>query len=215
MTEMPCVFSVLDPVDHRSLGKPWTPEYEVRIVDADDVEVPDGTAGEMIVRHQVPWAVTPGYLHNPEATARVWRNGWFHSGDVLIKDAKGEFRIVDRVKDSIRRRGENISSAEVERELLAHPAVREAAVVAVKAEIEQDVYAVLVLAEPVEPEELIRFLADRLPYFAVPRYLDFVDQIERNVALRPDKNLLRERGVRPQAWDREAAGIKLKRERLA
>jgi crotonobetaine/carnitine-CoA ligase len=215
MTEMPCVFSLLDPVDHRSLGEPWTPEYEVRIVDENDVEVPVGTPGEMIVRHQVPWAVTPGYLHNPEATARVWRNGWFHSGDVLIKDEKGEYRIVDRVKDSIRRRGENVSSAEVERELLAHPAVKEAAVVGVKAEIEQDVYAVVVLAEPVEPEELVGFLADRLPYFAVPRYLDFVDQIERNVALRPDKNLLRERGVRPQAWDREAAGIKLKRERLA
>ena len=158
--------------------------------------------------------MTPGYLYNPEATARVWRNGWFHSGDVLVKDEKGEYRIVDRVKDSIRRRGENVSSAEVERELLEHPAVREAAVIGVRAEIDQEVLATVVVDEPVDPEELIAFLAERLPYFAVPRYLDFVDVIERNVALRPDKNLLRERGVRPEAWDRETVGIKLRREQL-
>ena len=214
MTEMPCVFSLLDPVDHRTLGRPWTAEYEVRLVDENDVEVPIGVPGDMTVRHAVPWAVTPGYLYNPEATARVWRNGWFHSGDVLVKDERGEYRIVDRVKDSIRRRGENVSSAEVERELLEHPAVREAAVIGVRAEIDQEVLATVVFDEPVDPEELIAFLAERLPYFAVPRYLDFVDVIERNVALRPDKNLLRERGVRPEAWDRETAGIKLRREQL-
>lgn len=214
MTEMPCVFSVLDPTDHRTLGRPWTPEYEVRLVDENDVQVPIGVQGEMIVRHAIPWAVTPGYLHNPEATARAWRNGWFHSGDVLVENEMGEYRIVDRVKDSIRRRGENVSSAEVERELLEHPAVREAAVIGVKTEIDQEVLAAVVLAEAVKPEELIAFLVDRLPYYAVPRYLDFVEVIERNVALRPDKNLLRERGLRSQAWDREKAGIKLRRERL-
>ncbi|HEY7968607.1 MAG TPA: AMP-binding protein, partial [Candidatus Limnocylindrales bacterium] len=167
MTEMPCVFSLLDPIDHRTLGRPWTSEYEVRLVDEHDREVPDGTPGEMIVRHQVPWAVTPGYYRNPEATTRIWRNGWFHSGDVLVRDQNGEYRLVDRVKDSIRRRGENVSSAEVERELLAHPAVAEAAVIGVPAEIEQDVMAVVVLRDQIEPEALIGFLADRLPYFAV------------------------------------------------
>ena len=216
MTEMPCVFSVLDPVDHRTMGKPWTPEYEVRLVDENDREVPDGLPGELVVRHQVPWAITPGYLRRPDATAAVWRNGWFHSGDVFVRDGNGDFGLVDRVKDSIRRRGENVSSAEVERELLAHPAIAEAAVIGVKAEMEQDVMAVVV-RQPgieVEPEGLIEYLSDRLPYFAVPRYIEFVDEIARNVALRPDKNLLRDRSVTSATWDREAAGIKLRRERL-
>jgi crotonobetaine/carnitine-CoA ligase len=214
MTEMPCVFSLLDPVDHRSLGRPWTSEYEVRLADEHDREVPDGSAGELIVRHQVPWAVTPGYYRQPEATAQVWRNGWFHSGDVLVRDASGEYRLVDRAKDSIRRRGENVSSAEVERELLAHPAVAEAAVVGVPAEIEQDVMAVVVRSDELAPEDVIAFLAERLPYFAVPRYVEFVERIERNAALRPDKNLLRKRGVTAATWDREAAGLRIRRERL-
>jgi carnitine-CoA ligase len=214
MTEMPCVFSLLDPVDHRSLGRPWTSEYEVRLVDEHDREVPEGTPGELAVRHTVPWAITPGYYRRPDATAHIWRNGWFHSGDVFVRDTRGEYRLVDRVKDSIRRRGENISSAEVERELLAHPAVAEAAVIGVAAEIEQEVMAVVVRTGEVEPEELISFLADRLPYFAVPRYLEFVDRIERNASLRPDKNLLRERGVTAGTFDREAVGIRLRRERL-
>jgi crotonobetaine/carnitine-CoA ligase len=214
MTEMPCAFSVLDPLDHRSLGRPWTSEYEVRLVDEHDREVPDGMPGELVVRHQVPWAITPGYYGRPDATAAAWRNGWFHSGDVFVRDEKGEFHLVDRVKDAIRRRGENVSSAEVERELLEHPAIAEAAVIGVKAEMEQDVMAVVVRNGEVEPEELVAFLAERLPYFAVPRYIEFVDSIARNAALRPDKNLLRERGVTPATWDREAAGIKLRRERL-
>jgi crotonobetaine/carnitine-CoA ligase len=214
MTEMPCVFSTLDPVDHRSLGRPWTNEYEVRLVDEHDREVPDGTPGELIVRHQLPWAVTPGYYRRPDATAEVWRNGWFHSGDVFVRDANGEFRLVDRVKDSIRRRGENVSSAEVERELLGHPSVAEAAVVGVPAEIEQEVLAVVVRSGEVAPEELVAFLVDRLPYFAVPRYLEFVERIERNASLRPDKNLLRERGVTASTWDRESVGLRIRRERL-
>jgi crotonobetaine/carnitine-CoA ligase len=117
MTELPCPFSILDPVDHRTLGKPWDPDVEVRLVDEHDREVSDGMPGELIVRHAVPWAITPGYLHNAEATAAVWRNGWFHSGDVFVRDADGNYSIVGRVKDSIRRRGENVSAAEVEREL--------------------------------------------------------------------------------------------------
>ncbi len=214
MTEMPCVFSILDPLDHRSLGKPWTPEYEVRLVDEHDREVPAGVPGELIARHRVPWAITPGYAHQPQATARVWRNGWFHSGDVFVRDDSGDFRLVDRVKDSIRRRGENVSSAEVERELLEHPAIAEAVVIGVQAEVDQDVLAVVIRRAPVEPGELVAFLAERLPYFAVPRYLEFVEDIPRNAGLRPDKILLRERGVTATTWDREAAGISLKRERL-
>jgi carnitine-CoA ligase len=214
MTEMPCIFSIVDPTDHRSLGKPWDPDYVVRLVDEHDREVLAGIPGELVARHRIPWAITPGYAHQPEATARVWRNGWFHSGDVFVRDENGDFRLVDRVKDSIRRRGENVSSAEVERELLDHPAIAEAAVIGVEAQVDQEVLAVVVRRAEVEPEELIRFLAERLPYFAVPRYIEFIEEIPRNAGLRPDKILLRERGITGAAWDREAAGIKLKRERL-
>jgi crotonobetaine/carnitine-CoA ligase len=109
MTELPCPFSILDPVDHRTLGKPIDPDYELRLVDEHDREVPQGVPGELLARHRVPWAITPGYLHDAEATATAWRNGWFHGGDVFVQEADGNFALVGRVKDSIRRRGENVS----------------------------------------------------------------------------------------------------------
>ncbi len=131
MTELPCPFSILDPIDHRTLGRPIDPDYELRLVDEHDREVAVGVLGELVARHRIPWAITPGYLHDPEATATTWRNGWFHGDDVFVRDADGNYALVGRVKDSIRRRGENVSASEVERELRAHPAVTEAAVIAV------------------------------------------------------------------------------------
>jgi len=216
MTELPCPFSILDPTDHRTLGKPWDPDVELRLVDEHDREVPDGRPGELLVRHRIAWAITPGYLHDAEATASVWRNGWFHSGDVFVRDAEGNYSLVGRVKDSIRRRGENVSAAEVERELLAHPAITDAGVIGIQVAVEQEVMAFLV-ARPGEepaPEDLIAFLADRLPYYAVPRFLEFVDELPRTIALRVDKQELRERGRSLATWDREEAGIRLRRERL-
>jgi crotonobetaine/carnitine-CoA ligase len=216
MTELVNPFSVLDPDDHRSLGKPWTDELEVDLFDDHDRPVPSGVPGELVARHRIPWAITPGYLHDPEATANVWRNGWFHSGDVFVRDDDCNYRLVGRVKDSIRRRGENVSAAEVERELVAHPAVLEAAVIAVPAEIEQDVMAFVVPRsdERPTPEDLTAFLADRLPYYAVPRYVEYADALPRTFAHRVDKQQLAERGVTASTWDREAAGIRLRRERL-
>ena len=134
---------------------------EVRIVDENDCEVGVGEVGELVVRTDCPWAVSHGYAGNPEATAAAWRNGWFHTGDGFKRDAEGNFYFVDRLKDAIRRRGENISSFEVESEILAHPAVREAAAVVVKSEIAEDeVMAVVAL----KPGETIRpRRADRVP----------------------------------------------------
>jgi carnitine-CoA ligase len=216
MTELVNPFSILDPVDHRTLGKPWSDELEVDLFDEHDRPVPDGVPGELVARHRIPWAITPGYLHNPEATATVWRNGWFHSGDVFVRDGDGAYALVGRVKDSIRRRGENVSAAEVEREIVRHPAVLEAAVIAVAAEVEQDVMAFVVLraGEQPSPADLTAFLADRLPYYAVPRYLEYVESLPRTFAHRVDKKALGERGVSGSTWDREAAGIRLRRERL-
>jgi carnitine-CoA ligase len=216
MTEIPPPFCVVDPVEHRSLGKGWDPDYELDLVDEHDRPVPDGVPGELVVRHRIPWTITPGYLHDAEATAAVWRNGWFHSGDVFVRDAEGNYSIVGRVKDSIRRRGENVSAAEVERELLEHPGIAEAAVIGVAAEIEQDVMAFVVPRRGAKaaPADLIAFLQDRLPYYAVPRYIEYATSLPRTFAHRVDKQALREHGVSSSTWDREAAGITLKRERL-
>jgi carnitine-CoA ligase len=217
MTEIPCPFRVVDPVERRSLGPPVDDGIELRIVDEHDLPLGDEEPGELVLRHKVPWTISPGYLGDPEATARVWRNGWFHTGDVFARRANGDYYLVDRVKDSIRRRGENVSAAEVETEILSHPAVVEAAAVGVPAELDEEIlaYAVVRPGSDLEPERLHEHLVDRLAYFAVPRYIAFVDTLPRNVALRVDKPQLRELGIPPEAWDREAVGVVLQRERFA
>ncbi|MCR5855809.1 AMP-binding protein [Mesorhizobium sp. J428] len=190
---------------------------EVRIVDENDCEVPVGAVGELIVRTECPWALNHGYAGNPEATATAWRNGWFHTGDGFRKDAEGNFYFVDRLKDAIRRRGENISSFEVESEVLSHPAVREAAAVAVKSEIAEDeVMAVVALKEGVEfdPAELIEFLRPRMAHFMIPRYVRVVDGLPRTPTAKIEKVKLREAGITDDTWDRDAAGIRIKREKV-
>ena len=124
MTEMssPLRVGERNPAPLGTCGRP-RPGVEVRMVDENDCEVAPGTVGELIVRTDRPWAMNHGYYENPEATARAWRNGWFHTGDAFRSDEDGNFFFVDRMKDAIRRRGENISSFEVETEICAHPAV--------------------------------------------------------------------------------------------
>jgi crotonobetaine/carnitine-CoA ligase len=190
---------------------------DVRLVDRNDCEVAVGEIGEMILRTDRPWAMNHGYYKNPEATAEAWRNGWFHTGDAFRQDADGYYYFVDRVKDAIRRRGENISSFEVEAEVIAHPDVREAAAVGVPSEFSED--DVLVAVAPIEgktidPVELIRFLAERMPHFMVPRYLRIMDSLPKTPTEKVRKHVLRDEGISSDAWDREAAGIKIKRERL-
>lgn len=224
MTEVPCpIRSELNPTDELSMGKPVDPEhFEVRLVDENDVPVPMGTPGEMIVRHTLPWVINSGYKNMPEATARAWRNGWFHTGDQLREAPDGNLYFLDRVKDAIRRRGENISSFEVESELLAHPAVKEVAavgianpdVVATAGDEEVKVVCVLEFGQDLEPVDLIEFLIPRMPRYWVPRYIEFVDELPRTPSFKVKKADLRALGVTPGTWDREAAGIKLKREQL-
>jgi len=183
--------------------------FEARVADADDAEVPDGEPGELLVRHREPWAYASGYDGLPEATAAAWRNLWFHTGDRLVRDRDGSFRFVDRLKDSIRRRGENISSYEVEQALLAHSDVAGAAVVPVPSDLgEDEVLACVVAREGVEldPVELIRFCEPRLPYFAVPRYVDVLPELPVTASGKIEKYRLRERGVTASTWDRERTG---------
>ena len=198
-------------------GRP-RPGIEARIVDENDCELPPGAVGELILRADCPWTMSHGYHGNPEATARAWRNGWFHTGDAFRRDADGNFFFVDRLKDAIRRRGENISSFEVESEILAHPGVREAAVVAVPSAVgEDDVLAAVapVAGHRLDPAELIGFLAERMAYFMVPRYVRTMPELPKTPTQKVQKHLLRTEGVTADTWDREAAGMRLRRERFA
>lgn len=190
---------------------------DVRLVDNNDCEVALGAVGEMLVRTDRPWAMNSGYHGDPEATTRAWRNGWFHTGDAFRQDADGYFYFVDRVKDAIRRRGENISSFEVETQLLAHPHVREAAAIGVPSVYsEEDVLAVIAPVDgcALEPAELLAFLETRLPYFMIPRYVRVMTELPKTPSAKVLKAELRAAGITADCWDREVAGIRLKRDRL-
>jgi crotonobetaine/carnitine-CoA ligase len=191
-------------------GKCNEHEFEVRLVDDDDVEVPVGEVGEIVCRPRGPNLMFAGYWNRPDATVEATRNLWFHTGDLARVDADGFLYFVDRKKDSLRRRGENISSFEMEKTLLAHPAVQDVAVHAVPSPVgEDDVKVTAVLREGADltEEALCRWMAERVPYFAIPRYVEFRDDLPRNPVGRVLKYELREDGVTGSTWDREAAGV--------
>jgi len=188
--------------------------FQARVADEDDNEVPDGTPGELLLRADDPFAMGTGYFGMPEKTVEAWRNLWLHTGDRVVRDSDGFYKFIDRMKDSIRRRGENISSFEVERVIMSHPAVEIAAVFPVPSDLAEDeVMTTVVVKEgaTLDGPELIRFCEGRLSYFAIPRFVDFVKELPRTESGKVQKFKLREQGRSPGTWDREAAGIKLKR----
>lgn len=189
---------------------------ECRLVDAHDIEVPEGEVGELVVRSHQPWVFNAGYDGLPEATAQAWRNGWFHTGDLMRRDAEGHYFFVDRLKDAIRRRGENISSVEVEAALRSFAGVEEAIAVGIPMETEEEVMAVIVPARgtTLDPVALTEWLVPRLPYYAVPRFVRIVESIPKTETSKQRKYPFRDAGITPDTWDRVAAGIVLKRERL-
>jgi carnitine-CoA ligase len=192
----------------RTCGRVRTgfPGYEARIVDVNDQPLDPGQVGELVIRSREPWALCAGYFGRAKETAEAWRNGWFHTGDAFMADAEGWFYFVDRIKDTIRRRGENISSFEVEECVNQHPAVAESVAVAVPSELGED--DILVVARvrpghPLTPDELAAFLVDTAPKFMVPRYVEFVDEFPRTETThRIRKMELRKRGVTASTWDR-------------
>ena len=215
-TSWPLV-SERNPAARGTCGRPRD-GVDARLVDDNDCEVAVGQTGELVLRTDVPWAMNHGYHNNPEATARAWRNGWFHTGDAFRRDAEGNFFFVDRLKDAIRRRGENISSFEVEAEVGTYPAVREAAVVGVPSEFgEDDVLAVVapVAGRSIDPAELVRYLMPRMAHFMVPRYVRVLPELPKTPTQKVQKNILRAEGVTADTWDREAAGIHVRREKLS
>jgi crotonobetaine/carnitine-CoA ligase len=190
------------------------PGYQAQVVDEDDAPVADGTPGELVVRHEAPYSFATGYYGMPEKTVEAWANLWFHTGDRVVREPDGWFRFLDRMKDAIRRRGENISSFEVEQVLAEHPAVGSVAVFAVPSELAEDeVMAAVVLENgaSVEPLELVRHCEGRLAYFAIPRYVEIVAELPLTENGKVRKAVLRERGVGEATWDREAAGYRLSR----
>ena len=217
MTEISTpLVSGLNPDKIGSCGQP-RPGVQLRVVDENDCEVQRGAVGELIVRTDQPWALNSGYNKNPEATARAWRNGWFHTGDAFRIDPQGTFFFVDRMKDAIRRRGENISSFEVEAEVAAFPALNEVAVYAVPSEIAEDEVmcaVALVPGQEFDPVKLIEFLVPRLAHFMIPRYVRVVEGLPKTPTQKVQKHILRNEGITADTWDREGAGIVIRRQRL-
>ena len=199
-------------------GYPLAEWFELDIVDPDsDAPVPPGAVGEIAVRPRVPGAFMAGYFHMPEKTVEAWRNLWFHTGDAGRVDELGRLHYVDRIKDCIRRRGENISSFEIEQVLNAHPSVAESAVVGVKvagAGGEEEVMAHIVLARgaAVELRDLLDWCAPRMPHFAVPRFVQIAtEELAKTPTGKIQKAALRQAGVTAATWDRQSTGYVVRR----
>jgi len=203
-------------------GKPGTsgqvnPDFEVRIVDLLGEPVPEGMVGEIACRARKPHAISEGYVASASGGPPLQvepHPEWFRTGDLGCLDSDHNLTYVDRVKDSLRRRGENVSSVEVEQAVMRHPAVLEAAAVGIPSDLGEDDILVVVTLRPgavLEYAELLDFCSARMPYFCVPRYLEVVDEIPKNVIGRVRKDVLRDRGLGQGAWDREAHGYVLSR----
>ncbi|HMN21716.1 MAG TPA: AMP-binding protein [Ottowia sp.] len=196
-------------VPHDVPGRPGKcgiehPDFECVVCDENDNPLPDGEVGELLVRPRRPFVMQLGYWRNAEATVATWRNLWFHTGDYLRRDSDGWYEFIDRKKDAIRRFGENISSFEVECALLEHPAVAEAAVYAVPAQLSEDEVMVSVVPMPdasVTPEELLRHCEASLPYYAVPRFYRVAAALPKTQTAKVQKAELRRVGVDAVTWD--------------
>ncbi len=196
-----------------SCGKPL-PDCEIRIVDDDDDEVGPGVRGEFVFRPRQPFTMMSGYYRKPEATVEVTRNLWYHYGDYGRKDEKGFLYFIDRKKDCMRRRGENVSALEVEVVVSRFPGVLESVASGVWSEMgEEDIKISIRLKDgaKVDPVDLLRFCEEGLPWFAVPRYVEFRDDFPRTPTGKVAKYQLKKEGVHPKVWDREAAGYRVKK----
>jgi crotonobetaine/carnitine-CoA ligase len=193
-----------DVTDFRSCGKARA-GYQLRIVDEWDRQVPQGEIGELILRCDVPWTMNLGYLGRPDESARAWRNGWFHTGDAFRCDELGRYYFVDRAKDAIRRRSENISSFEVETLVAAHPSILECAAIGVASDDGEEEIKVCVVARPgreIDRNELVAFLLDTMPRFMVPRYYEVLPALPKTPTSKVRKVELKRTPFTPATWDR-------------
>jgi crotonobetaine/carnitine-CoA ligase len=191
---------------HGWLGRAL-PGFDAIVADGLDQAVPVGESGELLLRAEEPFSFADGYEQMPEKTVEAWRNLWFHTGDRVVADAEGNLRFVDRIKDSIRRRGENISAYEVEEAISGHPAVAEAAAFPVPSEMAEDEVMVAVVLHDdakLAPAELVAYLEPRLAAYAIPRFVDFLGMLPHTENGKIKKTELRARGVTDLTWDRDA-----------
>lgn len=179
--------------------------FEIKLVDDDGMPVGPNCQGELLVRTRKPWSMMLGYYNMPERTVEAWQDLWFHTGDYLQYDDDGYFSFVDRKKDAMRRRGENISSFEVERSLSAHPAILECAAIPAPSELgEDEVMVCLVLKEghSVSAPDLSGWCETNMAGFMVPRYYRFMSALPKTPTARVEKYRLRQEGITPDTWDR-------------
>jgi crotonobetaine/carnitine-CoA ligase len=209
-------FPLFNPYEERrptSCGLP-TEGYEVAVMDNDDNFLPPNQVGELVVRPKRPHMILNEYYKKPEATLEAFSNLWFHTGDLVRQDEEGYFYYVQRKKEAIRRRGQNISSLELETILNTHPDIIESAAVGIPSEFgEEDVMVFIVVKEGhrLDHLDLMHFCEERMPYFMVPRYVEFVDDLPKTGTAKTEKYKLKERGLGPNTWDREKVGYQVKR----
>lgn len=213
-TETNFVFASPIPSDHPGSMGYLAEGVEACIVDENDSPVPDGVSGELLLRPTEPFSFAVGYYNMPEKTVEAWRNLWFHSGDRVMREPAGHYRFIDRIKDTIRRRGENVSSWEVEQVLLSHPAIGACAVYPLPSELGEDEVAAAIQFESgasLSPEEVLGHCEDRMAYFALPRFLTFVTAMPLTENGKISKPALRSHGVSTETWDRDKSGYQVKR----
>jgi carnitine-CoA ligase len=206
-----------DPLEVGCAGQVYEEFFEVRICDTDtDEPLGANEIGEILIRPKEPSCFMAGYYNMQEKTIEAWRNLWFHTGDAGRFDSSGRLYFMDRIKDCIRRRGENISSFEIEQVLNNHPAIAESAVVGIKVEGaggEEEVKAMVILTpdQEIENVALLDYCAEHMPRFAVPRYIEWVDDLVKTATGKIQKQALRDDGVTKDTWDRESVGYKVAR----
>ena len=211
-----CVVTSLSAGEYAAPGSSGKriPDFDVRIVDDLDRELPANVPGEIIVRPLRPDIMFQGYWRRPEETLRLMRNLWFHTGDIGKFDEEGFFYFIDRKKDYLRRRGENISSFEMESAFAQHPDIAEVAVHAVPAVNGEDDVKVTAVRHPhsqLTAEDLFRWSMGKVPYYALPRYIEFRESLPKNPQGRVLKYELREQGKTPATWDLEETDIKIEK----
>lgn len=190
-----------------SFGKPVA-EFEVEIVDDEGIPVPVGVAGELVTRPVRPDSMMSEYFGMPEKTVEAMRNLWFHSGDMGKRDAEGFMYFVDRKKDALRRRGENISSSELEFAIRDYPGIVEVAVIGVPSALSEDDVKVCIRAEGAfDHADFLEWAGRTLPKFMVPRYVEVLDDFPRTATQRVEKYKLREQPLTPTTWDAEKGGF--------
>jgi crotonobetaine/carnitine-CoA ligase len=210
------VFTQHDPVEKGASAGKGRGLADIIVVDDEDQPLPEGKIGEICVRPREPWIMMLGYYNMPEATLRESRNLWFHTGDRAYIDADGYLFFVDRTKEAIRRRGENISAYEVELLVCKHPGVLEVAAIPLASELSEDDVMIYVVKRPgaeVTEQELIRFCNKTMAYFMIPRFIRFADVLPKTASEKVEKYKLRimAEAERELLWDRERQGVTISR----